>query len=94
MNIISILEENGYEIITEIGMKYFKLKFNHNELEKKQKSSQKGTIYDYDLSSIFNVKVGEVGFNDNGNLYICLDCIGGEDSRLKEGDCFDVIEYK
>jgi len=89
VNIKDILKEHGYEIVTNIDMKFLKLKFTGEELERKQKD---GILYDYDTTGTYNVRVAEVGFNGYGNLYIVLDSLG--DEHFEEGDCFDVIEYE
>lgn len=89
-NIIDILKANGYEVLEETNMEYFKLKFNKETLEKMLADKE---LYTYDLESTFNVKIGEVGFNGYGNLYISLNSTGGDDPELKKGGVFDVIEY-
>ncbi|WP_333638167.1 hypothetical protein [Tissierella praeacuta] len=86
MNIKEILKENGYEIVTEVGMKYFRLKFTEEKLHEMMKEKD---LYDYDITGVFDVKVAEIGFNGYGNLYIVLDSLG--DEHFEEGDCFDVI---
>lgn len=89
-NIIYILESNGYDVLEETDMRYFKLKFNKKELEKRLEEKD---LYNFDLESVFNVEIEEVGFNGYGNLYIELRCTGGDDPVFVVGDCFDVIEY-
>lgn len=91
MNIIDILKENGYEVVEQYDMRFFRLRFTPNEVKKREIESDN---WGYDLESCFNVKIGEVGFNGNGNLYIYLDCLGGDDPEFKKGDIFDVIEYE
>lgn len=91
INIIDILKENGYEIVKQYDMRLFRLKFTPEEVEKKKAESNN---WGYDLESCFNVEIRGVGFNGNGNLYICLDCVGGDDPEFKKGDTFDVIEYE
>ena len=91
VNIIDILKMNGYEVVKHHDMKVFRLKFTPEELERKK---AQGSNWNYDLESCFNVEVGEVGFNGNGNLYICLDCLGGDDPEFEKGDTFDVIEFE
>lgn len=91
VNIIDILKNNGYEIVKQYNMKIFRLKFTPEEIEKRKAESNN---WDYDLESCFNVEIGEVGFNGYGNLYICLDCLGGDDPEFKKGDTFDVIEFE
>lgn len=86
MNIKEILKEHGYEIVTEIGMKYFRLKYTEEKLEEKMK---KKDLYDYDITGTYKVKISEMGFNGYGNLYIVLDSIG--DEHFEKGDCFDVL---
>ncbi|WP_313232498.1 hypothetical protein [Tissierella praeacuta] len=88
MNIKEIFKENGYEIVTEVGMKYFRLKFTEEKLEEMMK---KKDLYDYDITGSFNVEISEVGFNGYGGLYIVLDCLG--DEHFEKSECFDVIEY-
>lgn len=89
MNLKDILKEHGYEIVTHIGMRFLRIKFTEEELERRQKDN---TLYDYDITGNYDVKVAEVGFNGYGNLYIVLDSLG--DEHFEEGDCFDVIEYE
>lgn len=89
-NIIHILESNGYDVLEETGMRYFRLKFNKNELEKRLEEKD---LYNFDLESVFNIEIEEVDFNGYGNLYIVLRCTGGDDPVFIVGDCFDVIEY-
>ncbi len=86
MNIKEILKENGYEIISEVEIKYFRLKFTEEKLKGMMK---KKDLYNYDITGSFNVKISEVGFNGYGNLYIVLDSLDNE--HFEEGDCFDVI---
>jgi hypothetical protein len=89
MNIKDILKEHGYEIVSEMDMKYFALKFTEEKLHEMMK---KKDLYNYDIAGVFDVKISEVGFNGYGNLYIVLDSIG--DEHFEEGDCFDVIGDK
>lgn len=86
MNLKEILKENGYEIISEVEMKYFRLKFTEEKLHEMMKEKD---LYDFDIAGSFTVKISEVGFNGYGNLYIVLDSLGDEHFEVE--DCFDVI---
>lgn len=88
INIKDILKDNGYEIVAQIEMKYFRLKFTKEELEKRVKEIE---LYDYDIEGEFNVEITEIGFNGNGGLYIVLTCMDNE--HFEKGDTFEVIEY-
>lgn len=37
MNLKAILKEHGYEIVTHIGMRFLRIKFTEEELERRQK---------------------------------------------------------
>lgn len=86
INIKDILKENGYEIVGQIRMKYFRLKYTKEELERKMEIKE---LFEHDLEGEFNVKISEMGFNGDGNLYIVLTCM--DDEHFEEGDTFDVI---
>lgn len=89
MNIKEILKDHGYEIVKQVDMKYFRLKFTGERLERMLNNKE---LYDYDLRGEFNVEITEMGFNDYGGLYIVLTCIDNEHFEI--GDTFDVIEYQ
>ena len=86
-NIVQILNDHGYEVIREIEMKRFILQFTGEK--KKQmlaEAAERGYIFEYDINEGIYVEITEVGFNENGNLYIDLrDSVSGE--------LWDTIEY-
>lgn len=87
-NIKNILKENGLEIVREIDMEYFKLKFTEEKLKEMIKNEH---LYDYDIRGEYNVRISEMGFNGDGGLFIVFTCTAGE--HFKIGDTFEVIEY-
>lgn len=89
INIKDILKENGYEIVREISMKYFRLKFTEEKLT--EKIEEEG-LCDYDIRGEFNVEISEIGFNGYGGLYIVFTCLDNE--HFEKGDTFEVIEYE
>jgi len=89
INIKDILRENGYEIVREISMKYFRLKFTEEALAEMAEEEE---LYDYDIRGEFNVGISEIGFNGHGGLYIVLTCL--DDEHFEKGDTFEVIEYE
>lgn len=89
MNIKDILKENGFEIVGQLRMTYFRLKYTKEELRKRKLKEE---LYEHDLEGEFNVKISEIGFNQEGGLYIVLTCM--DDEHFEEGDTFDVIEYE
>ena len=89
MNIKDILKENGFEIVGQISMKYFRLKYTEENLEAKMKAKE---LYVHDLEGKFNVEITEMGFNESGGLYIVLTCM--DDEHFEKGDTFEVIEYE
>lgn len=88
VNIKNILKENGLEIVVEIKMEYFKLKFTEEKLKEMIKKEH---LYDYDIRGTFNVKISEMGFNGDGGLYIIFTCT--DDEHFDVGDTFELIEY-
>lgn len=89
MNIKEILKDHGYEIVKQVDMKYFRLKFTGERLERMLNNKE---LYDYDLRGEFNVGISEIGFNGHGGLYIVLTCL--DDEHFEKGDTFEVIEYE
>lgn len=88
MNIKDTLNENGFEIVGQLNMEYFRLKYTEEEFNIRMKKKE---LYDHDLEGEFNVKISEMGFNQEGGLYIVFTCM--DDEHFKEGDTFEVIEY-
>lgn len=89
MNIKDILKENGLEIVSQINMKYFRLKHTKENLIARMKEEE---LYDYNLQGEFNVEITEMGFNGSGGLYIVLTCM--DDEYFEKGDTFEIIEYE
>lgn len=87
-NIKNILKENGLEIVREINMEYFRLKFTKEKLKEMIKKEE---LYDYDIRGEYNVNISEIGFNGDGGLYIVFTCT--DEEHFEVGDTFEVIEY-
>ena len=87
MNIKDILKENGFDIVAEIGMKYFRLKFTEEELAKKIEFEK---MYDFNIRGEFNLEISEIGFDGLGELYIVLTCL--DDEHFKKGATFEIID--
>ena len=87
VNIMDILKQNGYEVITENYMKYFRLRFTEDR--KREMVEKEGNIYGFDLDGEFDVVISETGFDVEGDLYVVLESTG--DEHFSPADCFDVI---
>lgn len=87
-NIKHILKDNGFEIVNQIKMKYFRLKFTESKvLEMKENEN----LYNFDIEGNFNVEISEIGFSEEGEIYLVFTCM--DDEHFEEGDTFEIIAY-
>lgn len=87
-NIKNILKDNGLEIVSHIKMKYLRLKFIESKvLEMKENEDS----YDFDIEGEFNVVISDIGFSEEGEIYIVFTCM--DDEHFEKGNTFEVIAY-
>lgn len=88
MNVIEILWKLGWDVLSFDGEGEYKIQLGKARRELTDKQIKEGIIgYVGSTSDIITVKVGDVGFNGLGNLYV-------EFRDIDTGDIIDAFEYR
>lgn len=87
MNVIDILHELGYDVVSFDGEGHYKVLINR---KKREAMKQSGDTYTYNLMDTFEIYVEEVEFNGLGDLCVTFKEVGTEEENI----CFDVYEYR
>lgn len=87
MNIYDILRKIGYDIIS-ISEGEYEVVFSPERKRRMRKQIKSGeSVFNFDIDASFKLKVGDVGFNNLGNLYVFFNNAENPD------ECFDAYEH-
>ena len=88
MNVIEILWKLGYDILSISEEGEYKIKFSVERKERYRNKIKKGIMtFNRSLDDEYLVKVGDVNFNDTGNLFV-------EFLDVNTNEIIDTYEYK
>jgi hypothetical protein len=87
MNIYDILRKIGYDIIS-FSEGVYEVEFSPERKRRMREQIKSGeTVFNFDIDTSLKLKVGDVGFNNLGNLYVFFN--NAEDTD----ECLDAYEH-